>query len=130
MPQRKFPSAKTSAAVPCITETPGSLARKLAEMGAPRIVHMCDCGHPEDREKALHAAAMARRKSVRTPRRCGLSSAAAAKRQPFLVGEMSFLAPPIVVIDAAAKNDAFFGDDDEGAACGAEIAKSWRVLVD
>jgi hypothetical protein len=36
---------------------------------APRIVHLCDCAHPEDREKALLAAAMARRKSVRTPRR-------------------------------------------------------------
>ena len=51
MPQRPFPSAKTSAAVPCITETPGSLARKLAEMEARRIDHLCDCRHPEDREK-------------------------------------------------------------------------------
>jgi len=31
MPQRLFPNAKTSAAVPCITEMPDSLARKLAE---------------------------------------------------------------------------------------------------
>jgi hypothetical protein len=51
MPQRLFPNAKTSAAVPCITETPGSLARKLAEMEAPRIGHVCDFGHPEDRKK-------------------------------------------------------------------------------
>jgi hypothetical protein len=41
----------------------------LAGMEAPRIVHLCDCGHPEDREKALLADAMARRKSVSTPRR-------------------------------------------------------------
>ena len=86
--------------------------------GIRRIGKSSACGRDRAAKKRPHAAPL------------GLSSAAAAKRQPFLVGEMSFLAPPIVVIDAAAKNDAFFGDDDEGAACGAEIAKSWRVLVD
>jgi hypothetical protein len=84
--QSPFPSAKTSAAVPCITEPPGSLARKLAEMEAPRIGHLCDFGHPADREKALLAAAMARRNGVHTPRRCGLSSAAMADRFPGKTG--------------------------------------------